>query len=145
MSLLRAVELAHQGRRSLRAWALTPHARAAGVERQSFSGLRWWSELANYRFLTSPPGSGIQTAKNIEALLVLTVPIVRRPEGLVTYDDLLDLGFPLVLVSRWKEVTRNSTAAWWAALSPRLESFRRNCLTTEGFWRIYVGDVSRCE
>lgn len=144
-SSLRAVETAHQSRRQLRAWALSPLGRAAGVERGMLGPSNWWTEMARSRFLASPSGSGIQTAKNIEALLVLTVPIVKRPEGFTAFEELVDLGFPIVLVDWWHEVTINRTAAWWAALSPRLQSFRRNCLTADGFWRIYTGEVSRCE
>uniref|UniRef100_A0A7S1S065 Exostosin GT47 domain-containing protein n=1 Tax=Alexandrium catenella TaxID=2925 RepID=A0A7S1S065_ALECA len=142
---LRAVEIAHKARSQLRSWINTPAARAAGAVYRRFGPAEWWNQLARYRFLLSPTGSGIQTAKNIEALLVLTIPIVTRPDEFTTYDELVEMGFPIVLVRRWSDVTLNRTAAWWAELSPRLHSFRRNCLTAEGFWRMYMGDVSRCE
>merc|ERR1712048_62468 len=98
-------------------------------------------------------GSRIQCVKIIEALLVLTIPIVQRgwykfvgdlqgmdmlyfwtsssnADGVYsTHDELVDLGFPIVVVNSWAEVTRTNLTKWWHELAPRLMSFRRNCLT----------------
>jgi len=114
------------------------------VEFQSLNPIDWWRELPKYRFILSPIGAAVQTAKCVEALLVLTVPIVQ-PMGFPVYQELLGLGFPLVLVRNWAEVTLNATSEWWDRLSPRLESFRRNCLTVDGYWRWYTGQVRRCQ
>mmetsp|Transcript_66665 Transcript_66665/g.133859 ORF Transcript_66665/g.133859 Transcript_66665/m.133859 type:complete len:103 (+) Transcript_66665:50-358(+) len=101
-------------------------------------------DLPKYRFLLSPLGSGIQTAKGIEALMVLTVPVLQR-WGFDAFDELVALGFPMVVVTGWTEVTAANASRWWQALSPRLESFRRNCLTVDGYWRMYTGQVSFCQ
>jgi len=141
-SSLRAVAAAWESRERLRRWGATPAAAEAGVEARRLGPLEWWGELSRYRFLLAPMGSGIQSAKPVEALMVLTVPIVQRI-GFSAYDELAALGFPVVVVEGWVEVTRNSTAEWWRRLSPRLESFRRNCLSVEGYWRLYTG-AERC-
>jgi len=142
-SSTRAVAAAWESRARLRAWARSPAARAAGVELRMLGAAEWWAALPLYRFLLAPVGAGVQTAKVVEALLTLTVPVVQRM-GFAAYDELLALGFPIVLVRGWVEVTAENTSQWWGRLSPRLESFRRNCLTVDGFWRIYVGLLSIC-
>lgn len=142
-SSLQAVAAAWESRRRLRFWAATTAARDAGVEVQRFNSARWWAELPKYRFLLSPLGSGIQTAKVVEALLVLTVPIVQHM-NFTTFYELAGLGFPIVVVTGWVEVTRQNTERWWRALAPRLESFRRNCLSNEGYWRMYTSPTGRC-
>eukprot|EP00415_Alexandrium_ostenfeldii_P001594 UN1594 len=131
-------------RRELRLWAASAAGRAAGVELRRLTSFEWWAELPKYRFLLCPIGAAVQTAKVVEALLVLTVPIVE-PMGYPVYDEIIKLGFPLVLVKNWTAVTRASTEVWWRELAPRLESFRRNCITVEAYWRMYTGDLRRCE
>mmetsp|Transcript_80916 Transcript_80916/g.245517 ORF Transcript_80916/g.245517 Transcript_80916/m.245517 type:complete len:101 (+) Transcript_80916:1007-1309(+) len=100
--------------------------------------------MASYRFILSPLGNGISSTKTCEALLVLTVPIVQRG-GYPLHDDLAGYGFPIVIVDSWQEVTRGNLALWWEKLSPRLKSFRDNCITTEAYWRLITGQVTRCE
>ena len=127
-----------------------------------------WAELSKYRFMLSPAGNGVQSSKTLEALLVLTIPIVTRSPA---HKDLVRLGFPIVVVRKsarakrgmprkgkyppsmqeprhpnkapspflrlprkWSEVTKANLERWWAELSPRLESFRANCLTTDGHY-----------
>lgn len=131
-------------RTSLGEWARSPAAQAAGVEVRRLRSMEWWRELPKYKFILSPIGAAVQTAKNIEALLVLTIPVVH-PMGFPAYRELVGLGFPLVLIQSWSEVTPNSTEKWWRRMSPRLESFRRNCLTVDAYWRMYIGDIRRCE
>lgn len=151
-SSLRAIIAAYESRLRLRRWlglgandtvVRNPAAIAAKVEFRKLGLMEWWRELPKYRFLISPVGSGIQAAKNVEALLVLTVPIVQRM-GFSLWDELVDLGFPLVVVRGWVEVTAENTSRWWKTLSPRLESFRDNCLSNEGYWRMYTGQITFC-
>jgi len=151
-SSLKAVATAYESRLRLRAWlglaengteVTSPAGRAAGVEYRFFSQREWWHQLAKYKFLLSPLGSGIQAAKNIEALLVLTIPVIQRM-SFTTFDDLVRIGFPLVLVNGWVEVTPANASRWWKAISPRLESFRENCLTVEGYWQLYTGQMTFC-
>lgn len=120
-----------------------PEANGISVDYRTVDKSQWWSELAKYRFLMSPLGDYIQTAKTTEALLVLTVPVVERGPYIV-HDELVNLGFPIVVVERWSEMTIERLEEWWEALSPRLESFRRKCLTSEAYWQMAIGELSHC-
>jgi len=139
-------------RRKLREWVQTDAARAAGIDHRCLEQADYWRELATYRFLVSPRGGGIQSPKNDEALLVYTVPITTR-EGFPgdhtvtepTFPDLRRLGWPIVVLDEWSEITAERMDQWWTELSPRLPSFRANCLSAEGFWRIVTGALDRCE
>lgn len=142
-SSVQVISDAAESRRQMRAWANSSAARAAGVEFRLVPSADWYSELANYRFLLSPIGSAIQTSKTVEALMVLTVPVIQRM-GYDAHDELVRMGFPLVIVEGWPEITTESLEQWWQALGPRLESFRRNCLTVDGFWHIFTGQLAYC-
>eukprot|EP00747_Dinoflagellata_sp_TGD_P208330 gnl/TRDRNA2_/TRDRNA2_81831_c0_seq1.p1 gnl/TRDRNA2_/TRDRNA2_81831_c0~~gnl/TRDRNA2_/TRDRNA2_81831_c0_seq1.p1 ORF type:complete len:180 (+),score=18.87 gnl/TRDRNA2_/TRDRNA2_81831_c0_seq1:166-705(+) len=128
-------------RRTLREWVQSAQARQAGVVRREIGTHDWWRELAKWRFLLAPAGTGVLTPKMVEALLVLTVPIALRVPALV---DHVGLGFPLVLVEAWSEITAERLDGWWTELSPRLDQFRRRCLTAEGYWRLITGEVASC-
>mmetsp|Transcript_47900 Transcript_47900/g.96631 ORF Transcript_47900/g.96631 Transcript_47900/m.96631 type:complete len:349 (-) Transcript_47900:150-1196(-) len=124
-------------------WADSPEAVHIGVVTKSFKPRAWWAELSKFRFMLSPMGDEIQCPKTVEALLVLTIPILQRGPYPVP-DDLLRLGFPIVVVDEWEEVTSAKLDHWWQALSPRLLSFRANCLTTDAWWRIVTGENESC-
>jgi hypothetical protein len=139
-------------RKKLHEWVGTPPALAAGVEYHSLAPKDYWSEMAKYRFMLSPRGGGIQSPKTDEALLVLTIPISTRegpfrggPKQEAAFDGLVKLGWPIVVLDQWDEITSEKLQDWWVQLSPRLVSFRRNCLTSEGFWRIVTGEVKTCQ
>merc|ERR1712110_942848 len=68
----------------------------------------WWFELAKYRFMISPIGAAIQSAKTFEALFVCTVPIIVRMT-FVLFDDLVAMGFPIVVLDSIQEVTLENT------------------------------------
>jgi len=144
-SSLKAVILAHESRKRLGEFVNTSAAESEGID---FAGvlepLQWYEELHKHKFLLSPLGSAILTAKNVEALFSLTIPIVERTD-FTAYDELIQMGFPIVMVDKWEDVTRDNMDKWWAALSPRLKSFRSNCLSMDGFWKLFVGLVDRCE
>ena len=125
-------------------WAESDAARAAGAEQRSIKPRLWWRELAKYKFLISPLGLAMQNPKPIEALLVLTIPIIRRGPS-PAFDEMALFGFPLIVVTAWDEVTLLNITNWWRTLSPRLESFRDNCLTADAYWRMIIGEVERCE
>lgn len=130
-------------RRMLLQWLASPQAVSAGVVRTSLPPDKYWPELVLHKFLLSPRGAGIQSPKNDEALLVLTIPITTR-EGEPVHDQLKALGWPVVLLDSWGEITPVRLAREWAKLSPRLVSFRKNCLTTDGFWRIITKQIDYC-
>merc|ERR1712217_402971 len=101
--------------------------------------------LSEYKFMLAPTGTAVQAAKMIEALLVLTVPITQRGHGSSTvYDDLVHMGFPIIVVSSWQEITPAKLDEWWKALSPQLEHFRSNCLTTDGYYNLILSRGKTC-
>jgi len=55
------------------------------------------------------------------------------------------MGFPIAVVDAWDEVTPARLGAWWRELAPRLERFRRNCLTTDSYWMLLTGSIQQCE
>ena len=63
---------------------------------------QYWFELANHHFLLAPKGNGIQAPKLSEAWMVKTVPVVVRNS---CFSDLYAMGFPMVFVDDWQEVT----------------------------------------
>jgi len=134
---------ARKSRRQARQWSQTEEAREAGVEVRAVDHQNWWSTLAQYRFVLSPLGTAITSPKTLEALLVLTVPIVQRGPYTL-HDELVHLGFPLVVVDRWADITSTSLEHWWRDLSPHMESFRRHCATTDGYWRLLTGQIQYC-
>lgn len=138
------VRISHESRRHAREWCQSRRAQEVGVDLRQVDSSSWWSELPKYRFLLAPLGSGIQSPKPLEALLVLTVPIVK-PYG-IAYGDLVSrTGLPLVIVDTWDEVGQSGRLeAWWKTLAPRLEHFRRTCLTTEGFWHMATSEGMHC-
>eukprot|EP00747_Dinoflagellata_sp_TGD_P221307 gnl/TRDRNA2_/TRDRNA2_93160_c0_seq1.p1 gnl/TRDRNA2_/TRDRNA2_93160_c0~~gnl/TRDRNA2_/TRDRNA2_93160_c0_seq1.p1 ORF type:complete len:383 (+),score=63.75 gnl/TRDRNA2_/TRDRNA2_93160_c0_seq1:100-1248(+) len=130
-------EAEKHSRQQARAWVQTAAAQQAGVELRDIEMENWWGELSQYRFLIAPTGLSIQTPKIVEALLVLTVPIVQR-HNFPTFDSMVRLGFPMVVLNAWEEITPTKLDEWWAELAPRLESFRK-CLTAEGYWALITG------
>merc|ERR1712224_772643 len=114
-------------------WLLSNQSKALAVDFHRVPPEQWWRTLSRYKFLLSPIGTAIQCSRLVEALLMLTVPIVPRA-GYRTHDDLRALGFPIVVIDQWSDITRGGLASWWTELSPRLQSFRESCLTAEGYW-----------
>eukprot|EP00415_Alexandrium_ostenfeldii_P000503 UN0503 len=135
---------AGKNRRSARAWSSTSVAHQAGVEVRSIPAQSWWGELAQYRFLLSPLGTSIYSPKTVEALMVLTIPIVTRGPFMV-HDDMVKYGFPIIVLDEWDEITDTKLNQWWNELSTRLVSFRRNCLTAEAYWQLMISTDHRCQ
>jgi len=134
-----ASRAACESRTQLQSWATSPAAEEAAVDFRSIDPASWYSELSTYRFVIAPLGTGIQSHKQLEALLVLTVPIVQRGSFPV-FDDLVKLGFPLVVIDDWAEITPSNLSRWWDELSPQLARFRHSCLTAEAYWGLVNGE-----
>lgn len=75
------------------------------------------------------------------ALLVLTVPIVMRNPAT---KDLQRYGFPIVVIGSMEEISASSLPAWWSQMAPRLTSFRDNCATAEGYWKMLQMELPYC-
>jgi hypothetical protein len=117
------------------AWAGTPEGMATGVQRRFINKEQWWIELSKYKFTIVPLGSAIQCSKLPEALSMLTIPVIKRGP-FSTHDDLVRMGFPIVIVEAWVDITWESMKRWWRKISPMLLVFRESCLNTEGYWRL---------
>jgi len=83
---------------------------------------KYLRKLAQYKFVASPPGNGIDCHRTWEAMYTKTVPIVK--------DSLLmrhfyDLGLPLFIVKNWdelKQLDENKLAEIYHQLAPRFSN-----------------------
>ena len=66
-----------------------------------------WRRHADFAFEISPRGTGLDTHRTYEALLMRTIPIVQT-----TTLDSLYREFPIVIVSEWDEVTPQNLELW---------------------------------
>ena len=105
------------------------------VEERDLPADEYFAALSKYRFLLAPRGNGVQSPKFMEALLVGTIPITKR---YAAFEDLVDYGFPMVLVDDWDEINPRSLDRWWLELSPRLLAARW-LATVEGMESLLFG------
>lgn len=73
-----------------------------------------WQRQAEFKFTISPQGFGLDCHRTWEALMLGSVPIVRRGPLSPLFADL-----PVVQVDDWTEVTRARLGAWATSLSGR--------------------------
>jgi len=98
------------------------------VQRTSVPPDKYHGVLAGHRFAMCPTGGGVQSPKVFEALLLKTIPIVQR-EGAAAYVGLAELGYPIVVVDKWEEITESNMDKWWDKFSPMLDRARWMLLT----------------
>jgi len=111
------------------------------VNRATFKPRDYFTALQEHRFLLAPTGNSIFSPKQVEALLMLTIPIVQRrapSEKSNTTTSAWDeavkcYGWPMVIVDRWDEITQEALERWWKELSPRLQAARSNFLARKWF------------
>lgn len=63
----------------------------------------------------------------------MTIPIVQRTPA---HEDLVVLGYPMVIVDKWSEISQKRMDQWWDELSPRLEQARWMLLAE--MWSAFV-------
>lgn len=87
-----------------------------------------WIRLANFAFEISPRGSGPDCHRTWEALLMRSIPIVRRSRL-----DPLHEGWPVAIVREWREITPENMALWRERFA---ESFTMEMFTrlTRDYW-----------
>lgn len=103
------------------------------VPRQSFSPEEYWRQLAAHRFFLAPTGNSIFTPKVMEALLVLTIPIVQRIPNGGAWEELKNTyNWPIVIVDKWDEITPANLQRWWKELAPKLQKGRLHL--TPDYW-----------
>lgn len=101
------------------------------IQKKNVPRREWYHELSRSKFFIAPLGNGVQTPKVVEALLVLTIPIV---EAVPVYVALRDDGWPILVVKTWQDITVDLLEKTWVELSPRLERFRHFVLLNDGFF-----------
>lgn len=74
----------------------------AWVTRQTLDFNDYWRALGTYKYSLCPRGNGIQAPKVFEAFVLRVVPVVTRVAAFV---DLRDLGFPILIIDRWSQLT----------------------------------------
>jgi len=94
---------------------------------------KWYEHLRDYEFILAPDGAGVQSTKMVEAYLMGTVNIVRRGPA---YEDLRRMGYPLVIVDEWDEVTQEKLAGWWEEESPKIPYAR--WMTVSDMWYSFL-------
>ena len=72
------------------------------VTREHWDPLEYYGKLAEFEFFFCPTGNGIQAPKLFEAWTCKTIPIV---ESTPAFEDLRGMGFPMVIVDSWEEVS----------------------------------------
>jgi len=153
---IRSASLLHKDKSVLAAWGLLWHKldktvssrmqadeftkSSCLVPRRSIPEDQYWQELARHRFLLAPSGAAVGTSKIMEALLVLTIPIVQRvPDG-GAWEELRDTyGWPLVIVDKWDEVTADNLRKWWQELAPQLHTARPRLSADYWFSKVMSG------
>ena len=75
-----------------------------------------WKEHDNYSFELCPEGNGLDTHRFYEALLLNTIPIVKKNSLEPLYSK-----FPCVIVNDWNEITEENCIKWKSELKDRIE------------------------
>ena len=79
--------------------------------------LKTWKLHDNYSFELCPEGNGLDTHRFYEALLLNTIPIVKRNSLESMY-----IKFPCVIVNNWNEITEKNCIKWKKDLVDRVEN-----------------------
>eukprot|EP00041_Stephanoeca_diplocostata_P036959 m.1375328 g.1375328 ORF g.1375328 m.1375328 type:complete len:515 (-) comp24960_c1_seq58:2555-4099(-) len=66
--------------------------------------------LAGSRFALCPSGRGVQSPKIVEAWAAKAIPIVEAEDA---FKELAKLGYPIVVVNTWHEITEAKMDTWW--------------------------------
>ena len=74
------------------------------VSRSMWDYEQYWQRVPQYRFSICPAGAGVQSPKIFECLVLQSVPVVT---ALPAFQDLKALGFPVVLVQRWYQLSED--------------------------------------
>lgn len=72
------------------------------VQRVQWPITEYWERTATYHYMLCPLGNGIQSPKIFENLYMGTIPIMERVPAT---ESLVALGFPLLLVNDWEELS----------------------------------------
>ena len=87
-------------------------------------------QLAQYRFVASPEGNGLDCHRTWEAMYLGVVPIVRRS---VAMDEFAALGMPLLVIDQWDDLRGWDEARWNFLYRERMGLFTQESLFFD-FW-----------
>lgn len=119
-----------KSRRDLIRWV---HKGTSLVSRSHLTPREYWAVLVTKRFVLCPTGGAIQSPKVAEAILARTIPITYQETA---YQKLAALGYPIVNVNSWMEITVAKLDQWWEELSPILDAARWMLL--QPIWGAFV-------
>ena len=92
---------------------------------QSF--LKYMKEMATFRFVLSPMGTGPDTYRTWEALLVGSIPIVKT-----SHLDELYANLPVLTVNEWDEITPEFLEEKWKEFTTKKFNIEKLCI--EYWW-----------
>lgn len=95
----------------------------------------YMKEMAQFKFVLSPPGNGIDCYRTWEALLVGCIPIVKSSCLNPLYRDL-----PVLVINNWEEVTERFLKAKYTELSLKKYNFEKLYME---YWLRRINSVKR--
>jgi hypothetical protein len=118
-----------KSRREAKVWTET----SPLANRSALNPQEYWTALVSKRFMLCPTGGAIQSPKVAEAMVAMTIPITYQETA---YHKLSALGWPIVHVNSWEDITADKLKRWWLNLSPKLLTARWMYII--GIWGAYV-------
>jgi hypothetical protein len=82
--------------------------------------LNYLEDMAESKFIVSPPGTGIDCHRHWEALLVGAIPIIQHSSIDPLFDEL-----PVILINDWNEITENFLNNKYTELSSKKFNYDR--------------------
>lgn len=121
------------------AWASSMRQQGATwLHHRAISPLRYWSELATYRFVLDPIGACVQNVRLWEALLLGVIPIGDAAS--FANLRLQEEGYPIVLVRNWQDITESRLSAWSKLLADRVREIQPLLLARAMHRRLVKGN-----
>jgi hypothetical protein len=106
-------------------------------EQQRVAPRKTWQRHADFAFVLSPRGVGLDCHRTWEALILSSIPIVKAS----TLDPLYR-EYPVVIVKSWDEITPVAMDAWRRRLQARFDEGMIEHLTAR-YWRAQIAEASR--
>lgn len=98
-----------------------------------------WEKHQDYAFELSPSGNGLDCHRTYEAIILKTIPIVRKNTLVPIYTE-HDL--PVVVVDEWSDVTQENLLFWHEKYNGHFTDSTLNKMKSE-YWRDYITDKIR--
>ena len=127
--------LSHPARRGV--YAAIRDIEGIVFQRQRVAPELLWIRHAGHAFVISPRGNGLDCHRTWEALLLRSIPIVRRSAL-----DELHGNFPIAIVDDWRDISLSAMRSWRDELKDRftLDMFQR---LTRDYWMNRIRSAAR--